>query len=555
MELLVLNENFTAIKLLDTFESLLWVERYYSCGDFELYVPMNLELFKTIRQDYYLWSNEANNAMIIETKQIETDVEDGSKLAITGRGLESILERRVIFYQTILSGSFQDGIEKLLNENIISPTDANRRIDNFIFEASSDPTILSLTIDAQFHGENLYETIQTLCEANKIGFEVILNEDNWFVFRLYCGKDRSYEQNVNPYVIFSTDFDNLINSNYLESKKTLKTFALIGGEGTGSERKMTTATVSGGGGTGLARREIFVEASGVSKNVDGVEISDAEYYAQLKQKGIEELSVNVETKTFEGQCDTTKMFVYGEDFFMGDVVQVSNEFGVDARTRVIEFIRSYDENGIDTYPTFETVDSDIVLPEGYTRYAYIEASGTQFIDTEVIPSNDTKLILDIEIHTPGTDWRGVCGSRELVSGTLTNMFAVFLTYETHPSPNMFHVNNGDSYTEFTPYTLSRYNIELNDNVVTINGNVHEFEKVNITSTLSMYLFASNDGGNPCHISDIRIYACEIFERGIMVKNFIPCGNPSGDVGLYDLVSNKFHNNKGTGNFVAGPVIS
>ena len=357
MELLVLDEQFTAIKLLDTFESLLWTERYYSCGDFELYVPVSTTLFNLLKQDYYLWLKEADNVMIIETKQIETDVEDGSKLAITGRGLESILERRVIFYQTILSGSFQDGIEKLLNENIISPADANRRIDNFIFEASSDPTILSLTIDAQFHGENLYETIQVLCETNKVGFRVRLN-NNQFVFQLYSGTDRSYDQSRNPYVVFSPNFDNLVNSNYLESKKTLATFALVGGEGEGAERKMTTVTAPNGGGSGLNRREIFVEAGGVSTNVDGEEISEEEYLAQLAQKGREELAENVETKSFEGQCETTRLFVYGEDFFMGDIVQVANEYGIEARTRVVEFIRSQDTNGTDTYPTFDTVYDD-----------------------------------------------------------------------------------------------------------------------------------------------------------------------------------------------------
>ncbi len=52
-----------------------------------------------------------------------------------------------------------------------------------------------------------------------------------FVFELYAGFDRSYDQTENPYVIFSPKFENIINSNYIESKASLKTVTLVGGEG------------------------------------------------------------------------------------------------------------------------------------------------------------------------------------------------------------------------------------------------------------------------------------------------------------------------------------
>lgn len=64
-----------------------------------------------------------------------------------------------------------------------------------------------------------------------VGFRIKLSDDNKFVFKLYAGADRSYDQFTNPYVIFSPKFENVINTNYLESKKTLKTVTLVAGEG------------------------------------------------------------------------------------------------------------------------------------------------------------------------------------------------------------------------------------------------------------------------------------------------------------------------------------
>lgn len=270
--------------------------------------------------------------------------------------MESILERRIIWKQTILSGNFQNGIKKLLDENIINPSDASRKVERLIFEASTDPAITGLTVDAQFTGDNLYDAIKKLCDSKNIGFRIKLSDDNKFVFKLYAGADRSYDQFTNPYVIFSPKFENVINTNYLESKKTLKTVTLVAGEGEGADRKTTTVACSSGAGTGLNRRELYTDARDVSSTVDNETLTDAEYKAQLSQRGLENLAENIATKSFEGKVETTRMYRYGEDFFLGDMVQIVNEYGIEGKARVTEFIRSQSKEGLDSYPTFVTVE-------------------------------------------------------------------------------------------------------------------------------------------------------------------------------------------------------
>ena len=183
--------------------------------------------------------------------QITSDTEDGNHVTVTGRSLESILDRRIVWGQKLLSGNLQNGIKTLLNENVISPSDSNRKIPNFIFKESIDPAITKLKLEAQYTGDNLYDVIQKICEEQGIGFKITLNDKKQFVFELYAGFDRSYDQTENPYVIFSPKFENIINSNYIESKASLKTVTLVGGEGEGAGRRYTTV----GGGSGLNRRE------------------------------------------------------------------------------------------------------------------------------------------------------------------------------------------------------------------------------------------------------------------------------------------------------------
>lgn len=222
MELLVLNTAFESIAVVDTYESLIWTDRYNAYGDFEIFFAMDTGLLEYLKEDNYLWLKESEHCMIIEEIKIDSDTEDGNHLIVTGRSLESILERRIIWGQRIFSGNLQNAIQTMLNENIISPSIADRKIPNFTFKASTDSKVTGLTIDNQYTGDDLYTVIKGLCEENNIGFKIILTDDNKFEFCLYAGADRSYDQTENPYVVFSPNFENIINSNYYSSKANLK---------------------------------------------------------------------------------------------------------------------------------------------------------------------------------------------------------------------------------------------------------------------------------------------------------------------------------------------
>lgn len=352
MDLLVLDTNLQAVAIVDTYKSVIWTDRYQTPGDFELYMSMSPDLLAFIKQDYYLLNRDSEHVMIVEYLRIDSDAENGNHLTATGRSLESILDRRVIWGQKNLNGNLQNGIRTLLNECIINPSDPDRKIANFIFKESTDPRVTALTIDAQYTGDNLLAVIETLCAENDIGFKVTLNDSNQFVFELYAGADRTYDQVERPYIVFSPKFENIINSNYIESKQPMKNVTLVGGEGEGAARRYTrVGTVAG-----MERREMFTDARDISSDIgEDQTLSDDAYIALLRQRGKEDLAENTDILSFEGQIETTLMFKYGEDFFSGDIVQIANEYGHEGKVRVMELVMSEDENGISVYPTFSTL--------------------------------------------------------------------------------------------------------------------------------------------------------------------------------------------------------
>lgn len=379
MEIFILDNKFKSLYNLDVFESLIWTERYRGYGDFEFYTPVNqaiLQIVSTIQEkmvsnlDCYAWLKESGTVMVIEELEIKTDVETGNHLIMSGRGLESLLERRIIWEQTILNGKLQNEVKRLITDAIIDPKIFNRKVSNFVFLVSDNEYIKSLFIKAQYTGDNLYEVILSICEAYDLGFDVYLGLNNEIIFSLTRGEDRSYDQEKNQYVIFSPNYENIANSDYLESSKTLKNVALVAGEGEGTDR----ITKIVGSGEGLSRRELYVDARDIQQEDAGGGYSETtnssggttvyietnnppteDYYALLQQRGVEKLAENKYTKTFTGEVEALKTFVYGKDFFKGDIVQVVNEYGMESKVRVSEFVRTQDTDGYKTYPTFEVV--------------------------------------------------------------------------------------------------------------------------------------------------------------------------------------------------------
>ena len=336
------------VSVVENFSSFVWTDRYYSAGDFELYVPPTIRVLTQYIPDYYIVRPDSEHVMIIDSVLLEED-DDGYSYKISGESLESILKRRILWTDTTLSGNFQDAIKTLLDGSIISPSIADRKIDNFVFVKSEDEAITSLTIEEAEYSkdETIYDIIEKNCQEFEIGFKVTLTSDNKFAFTLYKGVDRSYDQTAVPYVIFSPAFDNLTSSSFLKSYTDYKNVALVTGTSTDSEGESTDLSTVVGEASGLDRRETHIDAGDVQGNT-----------SVLTKKGNEELAALKKTEAFEGEANVFNMFVYGKDFFIGDMVQLEDAFGNTGKSIVSEMVFSSDGEGEKFYPTFIVPEED-----------------------------------------------------------------------------------------------------------------------------------------------------------------------------------------------------
>ena len=357
-DIYVLNSaDFSIEGVVDEYVSCIWRPSYSDIGDFELYVGATKKLLDLLQINRYLVrttdisidnQNKVSyqKVMIIKNIELITDVENGDFLSVTGRELKFILHQRIIWKQTNLTGRAEAGIRALVTQNAISPTDSKRVIPNLVLGAGAG---LTETIEKQVTGEYLDKTIVEIATAYNYGWDIFIYDSN-LVFIIYTGLDRSYNQTDRPYVVFSDSFENLYNTDYQVVTEEYANASLVGGEGEGLERVYVSV---GDDKTGLNRFETFTDARDLSSNKDSdEEIPLATYKELLKERGKENLASLAYTEGFSGEVLSDVAFKYGEDFDLGDIVTVINEYGISKNVRVLSAIESEDATGTKLLPQF-----------------------------------------------------------------------------------------------------------------------------------------------------------------------------------------------------------
>lgn len=174
------------------------------------------------------------------------------------------------------------------------------------------------------------------------------------------------------------------------------------------------------------------------------------------------------------------------------------------------------------------------LPAGYTLLEYIEStSRSAYIDTGFIPNNNTRVLLDAEVPDSSSAVY-VMGVNEWTSG---KYFQIRVT----SSGTVYLSDYGTQSGKNTGVTATgRFIFDKNKNIcsigdVSVTNTASEFS---CTTNLKLLAGVTTSGTHTACKG--KIYSCQIYDNEILVRDFIPCKNPSGVYGLYDKVNKVFY---------------
>ena len=190
------------------------------------------------------------------------------------------------------------------------------------------------------------------------------------------------------------------------------------------------------------------------------------------------------------------------------------------------------------------------------RLEYIEASGTQYIDTEIIPNNTT---LSVETCLAITDSSQNSSILASVDDNLNTLRYYPLCYHNGIYSCNFNGSWNNNYrtiitglstdTFYTIYSSignGSTTLECDNDSKTISRQDGPISK-------SLYLFARN-GSEVTTFASCKIKYMKIYQDGRLISCLVPV-KKNNEVCMYDTVRRKLFKNKGTGNFIAGPEMS
>lgn len=360
------------VGIIENFSSIIWHEKFYDKGEFQITAHLTQKNLSLIKTDYYYFrydpqSIKEQTFMQIKEVKIESKEDTGDVITATGVSGSEFLERRIVWNITkfvnkdvcyVLNTLVAENAGSYSAEHKENILDFGRAEENrtlWIYFLKKDYFDLGTSITLQVTGKNLLEIVKQLCKENSLGFKLNhierlssqktdeegtghITSSHVFSFKILKPTDRS------NYIIFSDDYDNINSATYIKNVVNRKNVVLLAAEGEGAARKRFTFTDNIES-ANFERFEAYVDI----RDSDKEELTDKEYEESLKIEATKQFSTIEEA--FETELFTDGVFKFNRDFFLGDYVTIK-KFGLEIKAQVIENIESIDLNGYINTPIF-----------------------------------------------------------------------------------------------------------------------------------------------------------------------------------------------------------
>lgn len=195
------------------------------------------------------------------------------------------------------------------------------------------------------------------------------------------------------------------------------------------------------------------------------------------------------------------------------------------------------------------------LPTEYQEVEYIESSGTQYINTGVIPTVDT----GVKVRGHFTSVQN--GNNIILGASDQDAFANGKPYSIDSFPDKVYLPFGgfadDSTDTITITQTANKQYEYTLNYMDSGKASVDTLQITLPTRTSMtskalYLFCLNGNGTAGYYSHFALEYLQITQGEIVIHDYVPCYRKADNVaGLYDLVTGTFLANAGSGTFAVG----
>lgn len=195
-----------------------------------------------------------------------------------------------------------------------------------------------------------------------------------------------------------------------------------------------------------------------------------------------------------------------------------------------------------------------LLPKEYQQVEYLEFTGTQYINTNILTKQALKVVSEFSTTTVNKWFFGARKSQYYDSLT----FGYFQIYNNdYCAYHGFGGGTGRYIITLCPQDGNKHIVELSNNEYKIDNINQNLYKGTFTEFYNIYLGTINNDNTADYRMYVgNVYSFKIYDNDSLILNLIPCYRISdNEIGMYDVVNDVFYTNQGTGTFLKGADIN
>lgn len=176
----------------------------------------------------------------------------------------------------------------------------------------------------------------------------------------------------------------------------------------------------------------------------------------------------------------------------------------------------------------------------YTELEYLESTGTQYIDTDFKPNNNTRIIVRAKMKTFATEF--FFGTRTSV--TIKTFTALFERQAvSNGAYGIDYSNAKNRLVSASSYDDDIHYFEIDKGKLFFDNVEYQAKStVKFQCNYNLVLFGVNTS-NTITKSVAYIYDCKIYDNDVLIRDMIPVLDKNGVACMYDKVNKKFYYNE------------
>ncbi len=242
------------------------------------------------------------------------------------------------------------------------------------------------------------------------------------------------------------------------------------------------------------------------------------------------------------ETDKRSFYVYLYDNSYLINLKKSTDISVESLEDVesIEVIASIEKLvDIAGFNSYYDASSSIVNEIKNPKYEFLNGlklDGHKYINTQVIPTDNTKIELEIDDN----NFDAIMGSRTIyksedslaIFGQFTSTYVNYIIYWGDKSVSLNKKNPSVSPIKVT---FDNKTFKVNEKEYSVLN-----PTVNLKAKYPMFLFSVSNGGAPDYrVFQGTFYSCKIYENGKLIRNFVPVKvKATGETTIYEKVEKK-----------------